>query len=321
VRVRAPPEGLRPVLHASDPPRRDPDPGAPAWERDGRDWPNRRASRFVDAGGLRWHVQCLGNGPAILLVHGTGSATHSWAGLAPLLACRFSVIAPDLPGHGFTSMPAPGRLSLHGISELVGALLAALGATPAIAVGHSAGAAILARMCLDARIAPSALVSLNGALVPLRGLPGHLFSPAAKLLARTSFASRLFARRAADPAVIDRLLRETGSIVEGAGAECYRRLARSPGHVRAALTMMANWDLAAFARDLPRLAVPLTLVAAERDRTIPPADAERARALLPAAAVVRLPGLGHLAHEEQPAAVEAVVLRAASTAGASGADA
>ena len=44
----------------------------PIWERDGRDWPNREASRFVKAAGLRWHVQVAGEGPVILLVHGTG---------------------------------------------------------------------------------------------------------------------------------------------------------------------------------------------------------------------------------------------------------
>ena len=43
------------------------------WERDGRDWPNHAASRFVPAAGLRWHVQQAGNGPVILLIHGTGS--------------------------------------------------------------------------------------------------------------------------------------------------------------------------------------------------------------------------------------------------------
>ena len=37
----------------------------PVWSRDGRDWPNREASRFVEAGGLRWHVQVAGQGPVL----------------------------------------------------------------------------------------------------------------------------------------------------------------------------------------------------------------------------------------------------------------
>ena len=79
------------------------------------DWPNRTASRYVEAGGLRWHVQSLGDtGPVILLLHGTGAATHSWAGLAPLLATRFRVVAPDLPGHGFSGAAVGAGMSLPG---------------------------------------------------------------------------------------------------------------------------------------------------------------------------------------------------------------
>ena len=76
---------------------------APRWTHEGRDWPNATASRFVAAGGVKWHVQVMGQGPVALLLHGTGSATHSWRDLAPLLARDFTVVAPDLPGHGFTS--------------------------------------------------------------------------------------------------------------------------------------------------------------------------------------------------------------------------
>ena len=61
----------------------------PNWERDGRDWPNREASRFVHAAGLRWHVQVMGSGPVVLLLHGTGAATHSWRDLMPKLAERW----------------------------------------------------------------------------------------------------------------------------------------------------------------------------------------------------------------------------------------
>jgi hypothetical protein len=51
------------------------------WASDGADWPNRDASRFVDAGGLRWHVQVAGSGPVLLLMHGTAASTHSFAAL------------------------------------------------------------------------------------------------------------------------------------------------------------------------------------------------------------------------------------------------
>ncbi len=284
--------------------------GRPIWDRDGADWPNRDASRFVRAAGLDWHVQQMGSGPVLLLAHGTGAATHSWRDLAPLLAEHFTVIAPDLPGHGFTSMPPPGGLSLPGMARALGGLLETLQVEPSLAVGHSAGAAILARMCLDGQIAPPQLVSLNGALLPLRGLPGQVFSPMAKVAAASSLVPRLFAWHArADRKVIERLIRDTGSSLDDAGTELYRRLARSPGHVAAAFGMMAHWDLHPLARDLPRLRPALTLVYGERDRAIPPVDAERVRALVPTATTVPLPGLGHLAHEERPREVSELIVR------------
>lgn len=270
------------------------------WERDGSDWPNRNASRFVTAGGLRWHVQQMGSGPAVLLLHGTGAATHSWRGLAPMLAPHFSVVAPDLPGHGFTEAPPRRQLSLPGMAAAVTALLHAIAVVPALAVGHSAGAAILARMCLDGVIAPQHLVSVNGALLPLGGMPGRLFSPIAKLLALNPLVPRLFAWRASDHAAVERLISGTGSTIEPQGVELYRRLVSNPGHAAAALGMMANWDLRPLEHDLPRLKTPLVLVSGSRDRTLPPSEVERVRALLPAAKVISLPGLGHLAHEEQP---------------------
>ncbi len=277
------------------------------WDEDGRDWPNRSASRFVDAAGLRWHVQTAGTGPVILLLHGTGASTHSWRGLLPLLAQDFTVVAPDLPGHGFTEAPPLSRLSLPGMAAALAGLLHALAVEPVLAVGHSAGAAIMLRMTLDGMITPKGLVSLNGALLPLQGVPGHLFSPIAKLLARTSLVPRLFAWRARDPALVRRLLHDTGSSIEPAGVELYGRLIQRSGHIAAALGMMANWQLEGLAADLPELAPPLLLVAGGRDRMIPSTHALRVRRQLPGAKVLVLPEHGHLAHEQAPAEIAAIV--------------
>lgn len=283
----------------------------PNWERDAGDWPNRPFSRFVEAGGLRWHVQIAGTGPALLLVHGTAAATHSWGTLLPLLAERYRVIAPDLPGHGFTSAPEPKRLSLPGMAAALGALLHTLEQSPVVVVGHSAGAAILARMSLDGLIAPRLLVSLNGALLPLRGMPGKIFSPVAKLLARSSLVPRIVGHDAKRPGAVERLVDSTGSRLDKDGVARYRLLVSSPGHVAAALNMMANWDLNPLERDLPRLPCDLLLVVGDNDQTVPPRDAERVKRLVPKARIAHLPGLGHLAHEEQAATVARVIFSAA----------
>ncbi|EIC22919.1 alpha/beta fold hydrolase BchO [Thiorhodovibrio frisius] len=280
----------------------------PDWERDAQAWPNRQYSRFLEAGGLRWHVQIAGEGPVLLLIHGTAAANHSWGALLPLLAKQYCVIAPDLPGHGFTSAPDPARLSLPGMAAALKALLLALDQSPQVAVGHSAGAAILARMCLDGQIDPQLFVSLNGALLPLRGLPGKVFSPVAKLLARSSLVPRIVGHDAKRQGAVERLVDSTGSHLDARGVALYRLLVSSPGHVAAALNMMANWNLDSLARDLPRLQCNLLLLVGSQDQTIPPSEAERLHRLLPGARIQRLDGLGHLAHEEQAETVAQAIL-------------
>jgi len=277
------------------------------FERDGADWPNRHASRFVTARGLRFHVQVAGEGPCLLLLHGTGASTHSWRGLLPLLATRFTVVAPDLPGHGFTGDPGMNGLSITGMARLLRGLLDELGLAPAHAVGHSAGAAILIRMALDRQIAPREIIGLNGALQPFGGMIGQFFAPMARLFATLPFMTSMFARRARDPKVIDGILKQTGSRLDEEGMALYRRLAGDAGHVGAALGMMANWDLQALDRDLPGLATRLVLVVGLRDEMVRPGVAAHAKLRLPSAEILRLPGLGHLAHEERPELVASLI--------------
>jgi magnesium chelatase accessory protein len=286
------------------------------WSSDGANWPNRESSGFVEAEGILWHVQRMGEGPSLLLIHGTGAATHSWRGLLPLLAEHFAVIAPDLPGHGFTQSPPSHRLSLPGIAADIGALLRKLEVKPEIAVGHSAGAAISARMCLAGGMAPRLLVALNGAFMPFGGIANHVFSPLANLLVMNPLVPRMFAWQASHPGAVERLIANTGSTIDQEGIALYRKLVRNPAHVGAALRMMANWKLEPLLHDLPRLTTTLVLVAAANDRSISPEVARQVREILPSAVIERLPGLGHLAHEEQPLEIARLIVKyARATAG------
>lgn len=249
----------------------------------------------------------MGQGPAILLVHGTGASSHSWRSLAPLLARHFTVIAPDLPGHGFTELPSRRNLSLPAMATAIAALTEHLELPPEVVVGHSAGAAIMIRCCLDGSLTPGHLVGLNAALLPFRGAAGYLFPPLAKLLFLNPLTPRVFARSAANRDRVVRLIRGTGSELDEEGIELYARLFRNPVHVAATLGMMASWDLHGLKRELPGLQVPLMLVAGENDRAISPGDAEQVCQMIPSATLKRLTGLGHLAHEEDAATVADVI--------------
>ena len=281
----------------------------PRWDVEGRDWPNRDASRFVDAAGLRWHVQVAGAGPVLLLLHGTGAATHSWREMMPLLAERFTVVAPDLPGHGFTTGRPAGGLTMPAMARALGGLLTALDIAPTAIIGHSAGAAIAIRMAIDGHAQPRAIVGLGAALMPFPGLAARLFPALAKLLFVNPIAPLLLARMARGSGEVARFLpRATGSRIDARGVELYARLLGCPGQIAAAITMMAEWDLDRFATDLPRVTARTLLIHGERDTAIPEASVRDAAARIPQAQVVVTPG-GHLMHEEHPREVVARVER------------
>jgi magnesium chelatase accessory protein len=285
---------------------------APDWEMEGRDWPNRAASHFVTAAGFAWHVQAMGEGTPLLLIHGTGAATHSWRALMPLLAPRFRIVAVDLPGHGFTEAPPRRAYSLPQMAAALAVLLREMKFHPAYIACHSAGAAIAVRMALDAAVTPRQIISINGALMPFGGPAAVMFPALAKLLFLNPFAAPLLAWRAGDPRAVARLIEGTGSVLDAKGLDLYARLLVTRRHVGAAVGMMANWDLLSLQRDLPGLRIPLTLMAAQKDRAVPPRDARAIAALVPHAAVVPVENYGHLAHEEAPALFAGLIQDAAA---------
>jgi len=289
------------------------------------DWPGRDNSHGVLVAGLRWHVQWFDLAPAnlaatdaasavrrrptVLLLHGTGASTHSWRGLLPHLLPHARVLVPDLPGHAGTERPsAASGLSLPGMASSLAALLQVLQLQPDLVVGHSAGAAIGARLCLDGGAAPHSLLSINGAWFPPQGVAGLWYAPMARLMASNPLAPPLLSWHSSQPAVLRRLLKGIGSPLDEQGQALYRRLARRADHVAAVIAMMAAWDLQPLLRDLPKLQPQLHLLAAQGDRAVPPAGAQTLRLHLPGAHVHPLPGLGHLAHEEAPERVAPLVL-------------
>jgi magnesium chelatase accessory protein len=125
-------------------------------------------------------------------------------------------------------------------------------------------------------------------------------------VAGASLLQKMFARMA-DRKAVERLLRDTGSVIDAEGIGLYQRLFSNEGHVAGTLGMMAAWDLHWVPQDLRNLGTPLHLVRALKDRTISPADAEKAAKLAPRATVIDMPDLGHLAHEENPSAAAAII--------------
>ena len=95
-------------------------------------------SRTADVQGLKLHYLTAGHGPAVLLIHGYTQTSRMWRPIIPLLAEKFTVIAPDLPGIGDSEIPKDG-LDMKTAAIRVHALVTSLGVTKARVVGHDIG--------------------------------------------------------------------------------------------------------------------------------------------------------------------------------------
>ncbi len=96
------------------------------------------ASKTATVDGLQFHYLTAGNGPAVILLHGYTQTSRMWRPIIPLLAEKFTVIAPDLPGIGDSGIPSDG-LDMKSAATRVHALAQSLGVKKARVVGHDIG--------------------------------------------------------------------------------------------------------------------------------------------------------------------------------------
>ncbi len=270
------------------------------WKSEGHSWPNSEYSEFIKLNGMNWHVQRKGSGKNILLIHGTGATTHSVAELFNLLAKDHSVMALDLPGHGFASKMYDGGPTLERVSSGLEKLLKHLIFEPDLIVGHSAGAAVAVNLTSHGMINPKAIVSINGAFYPFPGFAGQMFPAAAKLLFVNPFMSHLFAFGAGSKSRVANLIDSTGSKLDDKGLQYYQRALQSADHIEGTLAMMANWELEPIADALAALEIPLLQIIGSKDGTIEPAASLKTDKLLKCGERQVFEGYGHLVHEEIP---------------------
>jgi len=95
-------------------------------------------SRTAESDGVRLHYMTAGRGPTLILLHGYAETSRMWKPIIPLLAERFTVIAPDLPGIGDSGIPVNG-LDMRTSAIRIHALARSLGVEKARVVGHDIG--------------------------------------------------------------------------------------------------------------------------------------------------------------------------------------
>lgn len=276
------------------------------------DW-RARGRRYLHRGHPIFYVD-EGSGPALLLIHGFPTASWDWTPLWAGLTARFSVIAPDLIGFGFSAKPRSYEYRLADQADLCASLLAERGVREAHVLAHDYGDTVAQELLARSNEGSGALALrsvcfLNGGLFPethrprtiQRLLIGPLGPLVARLLSRSSF-ERSFAavfgpRTKPTPADLDAFWR---LVTENGGLRVTHRLIRYMAERRA---HRERWVGA-----LQRARVPLRVVDGAVDPVSGAHMAERYRELVPDPDVVMLPDVGHYPQVEAPEAVLAAYL-------------
>jgi len=278
------------------------------------DWPNRQHSSTVSVGGLDWHVQLTGKGPVVLLLHGTGSSTHSWSDLIPLLEAHAQVLVPDLPGHAFTLGAKLEDLTLDEIAHSLQLLIEQLGIeTPLIVVGHSAGAPLALRFAVGSSKPPKLVIALNPSFIPPPAVYTSFFGPLLGPITRSSTLSSLLASLSPSLGMIDKLLDSTNTILPETRRVYYRKLFERSEHVRGSMNFMAAADIHKVLVEANLYRGKLICVLGNQDAWIPVKPLEKIILdYFPAAEIVKWEG-GHIMHELEPNKVAQLILEGLKT--------
>jgi len=247
----------------------------------------------------------LGSGPVLLLVHGITSKGETWRRVMPRLAERYTVVAPDLLGHGESAKPR-GDYSLGAYASGIRDIMLALGHERASFVGHSLGGGVALQLSYQFPELCERLV-----LVDSGGL-GREVNPLLR-------AATLAGTKAVLPVLCTKLLldagRSLGEILERYGFEVstdVREMAR--GHasladpaardafVHTLRTIVEPGGQRVNASDRLYLAenIPVLIVWGERDRIIPRAHATEAHREVPHSRLEIFPRSGHFPQLDEP---------------------
>ena len=271
----------------------------------------RRDSEFkaweVDLHGHHVIYHAAGSGPPIVLIHGMINSSRHWREVALRLARRYTVIAPDLIGHGDSATPR-GDYSLGAHAAAIRDLLVAIGIERATIVGHSLGGGVAMQFFwqFPERVERLALVSSGGL--------GSEVSPMLRGAALPGAGSLLWA--AAHPRAQAGLERMAARLERGGRREFavqLRAVVRAlgplerPGGRKAFLeTLRAVIDVRGqrvSANDRLYLLgpVPTLILWGSRDRTIPAEHGRLASERIPGSRFELIDGAAHFPHLERPA--------------------
>jgi len=253
-----------------------------------------------------------GQGPPVVLIHGMLNSSSHWRSVALNLAREYTVIAPDLIGHGDSAAPR-GDYSLGAHAASIRDLLAAIGVDHATVVGHSLGGGVAMQFFYQfpQRVERLVLISSGGlgrevspmlrtaALPGVSGLLSLTIHP--RPLARLRALGRGMRERGMGSGVYVEAIARALSPLENADARgAFLQTLRSVIDIH-------GQRVSATDRLYLLESMPTMIVWGERDHTIPLEHGRRAHAAIPHSRFRTLPGAAHFPHLEDPDGLSALL--------------
>jgi len=247
-----------------------------------------------------------GSGSPLVLIHGIGSRRGVWKPVVPLLAAEHDVLCVDLPGFGDSPLlPDGAKPTVQALAQAVRDWWLELGLERPHVAGNSLGGGIVLELARMGAVASATALSPVGFWSPAEARYGRMMLRVTHVSA-TRFGAQMqrivrspVGRQLTIGLMYGRPTRRDG----GEAAEDLVQLARAPGW-EATLPMSREYVF----DHGEQLQVPLTIGWGTRDRLLIPRQAERARAALPQARHVPLPGCGHIPMSDDPEGVTALIL-------------
>ena len=259
----------------------------------------------INLHGNRVSFRRAGEGPALLLLHGIAGSYETWAPLMPALTDEFTVIAPDMLGHGASAKPR-GDYSLGAYAAGARDLLLALGHESATVVGHSLGGGVAMqfsyqfpmhteRLALvdSGGLGEEVSIVLRAATLPGSELVLPLITKAWVTGTGRRIAGWLDAIGLQPGADMTEVARGYASLADPEARAAFIHTARSVIDHRG--QRVSARDRLYLAESLPTL-----IVWGERDRIIPASHGEEAARLMPGSRFELFEGAGHFPHLEEP---------------------
>lgn len=254
-------------------------------------------SRFVEVGGVRLHYRDQGDGPPVLLLHGTAASLHTWDGWVSELRGDLRLVRLDLPGFGLTGPDPEGDYSTPRRVEVLTAFLDRLAIERCAVAGSSLGGYLALELAIRHPRRVERLVLVDPAGYPQRRGGGATVLDLGRLPYLRHLFSRLTPRL-----VVAAGVRQAYGDPARAGSELvdrYYRLLRRRGNRQALLEALSG-ERALEPAALRSLKQPVLLLWGSEDRLIDVRQAELFQRDLPRSRLVVYDGVGHVPMEEIP---------------------